>query len=101
MEFLMNLSDGKQFTIQLLIVLICLFYGARKGGIALGLLGGIGMFVLTFGFGVSPGKPAIDVIFTILCVVVASATLLASGGLDPNLFPKVTCWIWGRGIGGC
>ncbi|MBR2164462.1 MAG: anaerobic C4-dicarboxylate transporter, partial [Campylobacter sp.] len=85
MEFLMNLSDGKQFTIQLLIVLICLFYGARKGGIALGLLGGIGMFVLTFGFGVSPGKPAIDVIFTILCVVVASATLLASGGLDVML----------------
>lgn len=85
MEFLMSLSDGKQFTIQLLIVLICLFYGARKGGIALGLLGGIGMFVLTFGFGVSPGKPAIDVIFTILCVVVASATLLASGGLDVML----------------
>ncbi|MHA6496677.1 anaerobic C4-dicarboxylate transporter family protein, partial [Escherichia coli] len=30
------------FTIQLIIILICLFYGARKGGIALGLLGGIG-----------------------------------------------------------
>lgn len=30
------------FSIQLLIILICLFYGARKGGIALGLLGGIG-----------------------------------------------------------
>ncbi|VEA88543.1 anaerobic C4-dicarboxylate transporter [Salmonella enterica subsp. enterica serovar Goldcoast] len=29
------------FSIQLLIILICLFYGARKGGIALGLLGGI------------------------------------------------------------
>ena len=26
------------FTIQLIIILICLFYGARKGGIALGLL---------------------------------------------------------------
>ncbi|HGU0935361.1 TPA: hypothetical protein ACM6YW_003820, partial [Escherichia coli] len=24
------------FTIQLIIILICLFYGARKGGIALG-----------------------------------------------------------------
>ncbi|EAB2490937.1 C4-dicarboxylate ABC transporter, partial [Salmonella enterica] len=24
------------FSIQLLIILICLFYGARKGGIALG-----------------------------------------------------------------
>lgn len=27
------------FAIQLVVVLICLFYGARKGGIALGLLG--------------------------------------------------------------
>lgn len=85
MDFLMSLSDGKQFAIQLIIVLICLFYGARKVGIALGLLGGIGIFVLTFGFGVKPGKPAIDVIFTILCVVVASATLLSSGGLDVML----------------
>lgn len=85
MEFLTSLSDGKQFAIQLIIVLICLFYGARKGGIALGLLGGIGIFVLTFGFGVAPGKPSIDVIFTILCVVTASATLLSSGGLDVML----------------
>ena len=85
MEFLTNLSDGKQFAIQLIIVLICLFYGARKGGIALGLLGGIGIFVLTFLFNVKPGKPSIDVIFTILCVVTASATLLSSGGLDVML----------------
>lgn len=85
MNFLTSLSDGKQFAIQLIIVLICLFYGARKGGIALGLLGGIGIFILTFGFGVKPGKPSIDVIFTILCVVTASATLLSSGGLDVML----------------
>lgn len=85
MEFLTSLSDGKQFAIQLIIVLVCLFYGARKGGIALGLLGGIGIFVLTFLFNVKPGHPATDVIFTILCVVTASATLLASGGLDVML----------------
>ncbi|TZF26931.1 C4-dicarboxylate ABC transporter, partial [Salmonella enterica subsp. enterica serovar Typhimurium] len=28
------------------MILICLFYGARKGGIALGLLGGIGLVIL-------------------------------------------------------
>lgn len=44
----MNLSEGWQFTIWLLIVLIYLFYGAKKGGIALGLLGGIGLIVLVF-----------------------------------------------------
>lgn len=85
MDFLMNLSEGWQFAIQLLIVLICLFYGAKKGGIALGLLGGIGLIVLVFAFGVEPGKPAISVMLTILAVVVASATLQASGGLDVML----------------
>jgi anaerobic C4-dicarboxylate membrane transporter len=85
MEFLTSLEEGTQFTIQLLVVLICLFYGAKKGGIALGLLGGIGLIVLVFGFNIQPGKPAIDVMLTILAVVVASATLQASGGLDVML----------------
>ena len=85
MEFLMNLSEGTQFAVQLVIVLICLFYGARKGGISLGMLGGIGLLVLVFGFGIEPGKPAIDVMLTILAVVVTSATLQASGGLDVML----------------
>ena len=85
MDFLMNLSEGTQFAVQLVIVLICLFYGARKGGISLGMLGGIGLLVLVFGFGIEPGKPAIDVMLTILAVVVTSATLQASGGLDVML----------------
>ena len=46
MDFLMNLGEGSQFAIQLAIVLICLFYGAKKGGIALGMLGGVGLIVL-------------------------------------------------------
>ncbi|OOF84709.1 anaerobic C4-dicarboxylate transporter [Rodentibacter ratti] len=85
MNFLTNLGEGSQFIIQLAIVLICLFYGARKGGIALGMLGGVGLIVLVFGFGIEPGKPAIDVMLTILAVVVTSATLQASGGLDVML----------------
>lgn len=85
MDFLMNLNESTQFFIQLLIVLICLFYGAKKGGVALGMLGGIGLIVLVYGFGVAPGKPAISVMLTILAVVVASATLQASGGLDVML----------------
>jgi anaerobic C4-dicarboxylate membrane transporter len=85
MEFLTSLEEGTQFAIQLLVVLICLFYGAKKGGIALGLLGGVGLIVLVFGFNIQPGKPAIDVMLTILAVVVASATLQASGGLDVML----------------
>lgn len=85
MDFFINLSEGLQFAIQLAVVLVCLFYGAKKGGIALGLLGGIGILMLVFIFHIKPGKPAIDVMITILAVVVASATLQASGGLDVML----------------
>ena len=70
------------FWIELLVVLICLFYGARKGGMALGLISGIGLIVLVFCFHVKPGKPPVDVILTILAVIMGSATLQASGGLD-------------------
>lgn len=85
MDFLTSLDESIQFLIQIIIVLICLFYGAKKGGIALGLLGGIGILMLVFAFHIKPGKPAIDVMLTILAVVVASATLQASGGLDVML----------------
>jgi len=70
------------FLLQLAIVLVCLFYGARKGGIALGLLGGIGMVVMTYAFRLKPGTPPVDVMLTIIAVVAASATLQASGGLE-------------------
>ena len=71
-----------EFTLQIILILACLFYGARKGGIALGLLGGIGVVILVFAFRLAPGKPPVDVMLTIVAVVAASATLQASGGLD-------------------
>ena len=57
-------------------------YGARKGGVALGLFGGIGFVAMVFVFELPPGKPPVDVMLTIVAVVAASATLQASGGLD-------------------
>ena len=41
---------GFDFWAQLVIVLVALFYGARKGGMALGLIGGIGLIILVFLF---------------------------------------------------
>ena len=102
MEFLTSLSESTQFFLQLIVVLGCLFYGAKKGGMALGVLGGIGLVILVFAFDLKPGKPAIDVILTILAVVVASATLQAAGGLDVMLqiaekalrkHPKLVCYL--------
>jgi anaerobic C4-dicarboxylate transporter DcuB len=46
-------------TLELLLVLVCLFYGARKGGVALGLLGGLGVVILVFVFQMPPGKPPV------------------------------------------
>ncbi|GAB3457483.1 anaerobic C4-dicarboxylate transporter [Insolitispirillum peregrinum] len=71
--------------LQVAVILTCLFYGARKGGVALGLLGGIGIVIMAFVFGLAPGKPPVDVMLTIVAVVAASATLQASGGLEVML----------------
>lgn len=71
-----------EFFLQIVLILACLFYGARKGGLALGLLGGVGIVVLVFAFKLPAGKPPVDVMLTIVAVVSASATLQASGGLD-------------------
>ena len=73
---------GYDFWLQLVIVLACLFYGARKGGMGLGLIGGVGLMVLIFGFHIPLGKPPVDVILTIMAVVCGSASLQAAGGLD-------------------
>ncbi len=69
------------FWIHLLLLLTVIFIGIRYGGIAFGLLGGLGVAVLAFVFGIAPGNPPISVMLIILAVVSASATLEATGGL--------------------
>lgn len=54
-----------QFAIQLVISVDVLFYGAKKGGIALGLLGGIGLFMLVFLFVAELALLRFDVMLTI------------------------------------
>ena len=68
--------------LQVAIILTCLIVGAKKGGIALGLIAGIGLLVLVFGFRLEPGEAPVDVILTILAVIGCAATLQQSGGLD-------------------
>ena len=68
--------------IELLVVLLAIFIGARVGGIGLGIFGMIGLGILVFGFGLKPGNPPIDVMLIIVAVITAAATLQAAGGLD-------------------
>ncbi len=70
------------FWIQFVLVLGAILLGIRKGGVALGMIGGLGVAVLTLGFRVAPSEPPIAVMLIILAVVTASATLQVAGGLD-------------------
>lgn len=69
------------FWTELCFILIALMFGARIGGVFLGMVGGLGVGVLVFGFGLTPSSPPIDVILIILSVVLAASSLQASGGL--------------------
>ena len=68
--------------VELLVVLGCIFLGARLGGIALGAVGGIGLVILVFLFGLPPGMPPRTVLGMILAVITSAATMQAAGGLD-------------------
>lgn len=70
------------FWIEFTIVLACIYFGSRIGGIALGAVAGLGMTLLVFGFRITPGAIPIDVILIIIAVVTAVSALQAAGGLD-------------------
>ena len=68
--------------VDLIIVLACIIWGARLGGIGLGTVAALGMSLFVFGFGRAPGKFPGEVLLIVLCVVTAAAALQAAGGLD-------------------
>ena len=68
--------------LQLLFVLIAIIIGARLGGIGLGVVGGLGLAILTFVFGLEPTSPPIDVMLMIVAVIAAASCMQAAGGLD-------------------
>ncbi len=70
------------FWLQFVFVLAAVLIGVRKGGVALGLIGGLGVSILVLGFRAMPAEPPIDVMLIILAVVTASATLQVAGGID-------------------
>lgn len=69
-------------TVEFIVIILCLLVGTRFGGMGLGLISGIGLFILTFIFGLEPGKPPVDVMLTILAVIGCAATLQTAGGLN-------------------
>ena len=68
--------------LQLLFVLVAIIIGARLGGIGHGVMGGVGLAILTFIFGLQPTAPPIDVMLMIAAVISAASCMQAAGGLD-------------------
>lgn len=68
--------------IELAVLLVCIFLGARMSGIGLGVMGMIGLLVLLFVFRMQPSDPPLEVMLIILSVVTAAAALQAAGGMD-------------------
>jgi anaerobic C4-dicarboxylate transporter DcuB len=70
------------FVLEALVVLGCIVMGTRYSGIAVGLWGGAGVFILVFIFGETPGEPPAGAVAIILAVVTAAAMMQAAGGID-------------------
>ena len=68
--------------LQLCIVLGALWVGSRYGSLALGVISGIGLAILVFGFQMKPGTPPTDVIYIIIAAVTCAGIMQASGGMD-------------------
>ena len=67
--------------LELIIVLLAIFLGARLGGIGIGFAGGLGVLVLA-AIGVKPGNIPFDVISIIMAVIAAISAMQIAGGLD-------------------
>ena len=68
--------------VELLVVLVALWVGARYGSLALGAISGIGLAILVFCFQLKTGTPPTDVIYIIIAAVTCAGMLQASGGMD-------------------
>lgn len=70
------------WAVELLVVLVFIWFGARLGSIGIGFAGGFGVLVLGLVFGLEPGTIPVDVILIIMGVISAIAAMQVAGGLD-------------------
>jgi anaerobic C4-dicarboxylate transporter DcuA len=68
--------------LELIVLLAAIAIGARASGVGMGLWGGVGLAVLVFGFGETPGSIPGEVLLIILTVIMAASAMEAAGGID-------------------
>jgi anaerobic C4-dicarboxylate transporter DcuA/anaerobic C4-dicarboxylate transporter DcuB len=74
--------EGWLFALEALVVIGAIVMGTRSSGVGLGVWGGVGVAVLVFVFGLTPGSPPIDAILIIIAVILAASTMQVAGGID-------------------
>lgn len=65
-----------------LLLVGCIAYGAKLGGIGVGMAGALGMVVCVAVFGMKPGFVPIDVMLIIMTVIFAISVMQKAGGLS-------------------
>lgn len=70
------------FLLEAVVVLGAIVLGTRASGVGVGIWGGVGTFVLVFGFGEAPGAAPGAAMAIILGVVTSAALMQAAGGID-------------------
>lgn len=73
--------EVRMLYVEFLLLLAFLYAGSRYGGIGLGVVSGIGLFVEVFFLGMPLSAPPISVMLVILAVVTCASILEAAGGL--------------------
>ena len=77
--------------LEIALLIGCIVYAAKLGGIGVGMAGGLGMFVAVFLFGIPPGPMPLDVILIIMSVLFACSVMHVAGGMDYMI--RVASWI--------
>ncbi len=70
------------FWIELVVLLVLIFWGVRRGGLFLTLAGGVGVFIFSFIFKAQMSDPPLTVLRIIFTVVLAGGAMQAAGGID-------------------
>ena len=71
--------------LELFVLLAAIALGARVGGVGMGLWGGVGLAILVFVFGETPGNIPGEVLLIILTVIMAASAMEAAGGIHTDL----------------
>ena len=67
--------------VEIAVLLGCIVFAARLGGIGVGLAGGLGLAISIFGLGLKPGEIPIAIMLIIMAVILCLSVMQQAGGM--------------------